>query len=234
MINISKRTILIADDQPLIRDGLAAMLSMEDEYDVVATTGDGLAAIAQVRLLRPELVLMDIHMPKVDGLEATKQIKAEFPEIKVLILTTFEDEEYIWEAIRHGASGFLVKGVETKKLFSIVQDCLEGRINYPSRIQTRLVQALRSSEQTEQQSTKETTESNFNPLQDDRLNGLSSQERNIVSQLKQGRSNQAIASELFLTTGTVKNYLSAIYKKLNVASRAEAMAYLHDVKEEGR
>lgn len=75
------------------------------------------------------------HMPKLDGLEATKQIKMEFPEIKVLILTTFEDEDYIWEAIRHGASGFLVKGVETEKILSTIQDCLDGRINYPYSIQ---------------------------------------------------------------------------------------------------
>ncbi|WP_162341745.1 response regulator transcription factor [Paenibacillus paridis] len=225
---MSKRTILIADDQPLIRDGLAAILNMEDEYTVVATTGDGLATIAQVRLHQPELVLMDIHMPKLDGLEATKRIKSEFPDIKVLILTTFEDEEYIWDAIRHGASGFLVKGVETKTLFSTVQDCLEGRINYPNRIQSRLVQALHSSEQYEQRSSHVTFEQGSEQRTDDKLDSLSIQERNIVSKLKQGKSNQAIASELFLTTGTVKNYLSTIYKKLNVSSRTEAIAYLHD------
>jgi two-component system response regulator DegU len=124
---LSKTTILIADDQPLIRDGLAAILSMEEQYTVVAKTGDGLATIKQVQLHRPQLVLMDIHMPKLDGLEATRQIKTEFPDTKVLILTTFEDEEYIWEAIRHGASGFLVKGVETEKILSTIQDCLSYR-----------------------------------------------------------------------------------------------------------
>jgi len=225
---LSKKTILIADDQPLIRDGLAAILSMEEVYSVVATTGDGLATIAQVRLHRPELVLMDIHMPKLDGLEATKQIKTEFPDTKVLVLTTFEDEEYIWEAIRYGASGFLVKGVETKKLLSTIQDCLEGRINYPNRIQTRLVQALHSSEKYEQRSFKEIFEPYPSQQPDDKLKELSIQERNIVKKLKQGKSNQAIASELFLTTGTVKNYLSTIYKKLNVSSRTEAIAYLHN------
>ncbi|MGO4185661.1 response regulator [Paenibacillus sp. MCAF9] len=224
---MSKRTIVIADDQPLIRDGLAAILSMEEEYLVAATTGDGLATIAQVRLHRPELVLMDIHMPKLDGLEATKRIKTEFPDTKVLVLTTFEDEEYIWEAIRHGANGFLVKGVETKKLLSTIQDCLEGRINYPSRIQKRLVQAINFPEQHEQGSPKEISEPYSIEQPDDVLNGLSAQERNIVMQLKLGKSNQAIASELFLTTGTVKNYLSAIYKKLKVSSRTEAIAYLH-------
>jgi len=226
---LSKTTILIADDQPLIRDGLAAILTMEDKYTVVAKTGDGLATITQVHLHRPQLVLMDIHMPKLDGLEATKQIKMEFPEIKVLILTTFEDEDYIWEAIRHGASGFLVKGVETEKILSTIQDCLDGRINYPYSIQQRLVQELHSSEQHEKRSSKEMISlpsSNHQP--DEKLNGLSIQERNIVRNLKLGKSNQAIASELFLTTGTVKNYLSTIYKKLNVSSRSETIAYLHE------
>lgn len=225
---MSKSTILIADDQPLIRDGLAAILSMEEAYRVVATTGDGVETIEQVRLHRPQLVLMDIHMPKLDGLEATKRIKTEFPTIKVLILSTFEDEDYIWEAMRHGASGFLVKGVETKKLFSTIEDCLEGRINYPYRIQTRLIQALDSSQQHEQQAVQAVIEAGQEPQQDNRLMGLTVQERNIVLKLKQGKSNQTIADELFLTTGTVKNYLSIIYKKMKVSSRTEAIAYLHD------
>ncbi|MDF2718375.1 MAG: DNA-binding response regulator [Paenibacillus sp.] len=209
MYPLTKATILIADDQPLIRDGLAAILAME-MYTVVAKTGDGLETVAQVRLHRPQLVLMDIHMPKLSGLDATKQIKKEFPDIKVLILTTFEDEEYIWEAMRHGASGFLVKGVETGKIFSTVQDCLDGRINYPSSIQQRLAQALHK------------------PDAADELGGLTVQERKIASNLKQGKSNQTIADELYLTTGTVKNYLSRIYKKLNVSNRSEAISYLYE------
>ncbi|MCU6791424.1 response regulator transcription factor [Paenibacillus sp. WQ 127069] len=226
---MSKTTILIADDQPLIRDGLAAILSMEDNYAVVAKTGDGIATLAQVQLHRPQLVLMDIHMPKLDGLEATRQIKLQFPEIKVLILSTFEDEDYIWEAIRHGASGFLVKGIETEKMLSAIQDCMGGRINYPYSIQLRLARMLHASEQHKNRSSQDNMAPAYPDQQhDEKLNGLSIQERNILRNLKQGKSNQAIASELFLTTGTVKNYLSTIYKKLKVSSRSEAVAYLHE------
>lgn len=226
---MSKTTVLIADDQPLIRDGLAAILSMEGEYNIVAKTGDGLATITQVQMHRPQLVLMDIHMPKLDGLEATKRIKKEFPDTKVLILTTFEDEEYIWEAILHGASGFLVKGVETEKILTTVQDCLDGRINYPFSIQLRLIQALQSSEQHEKRSSEEIiTPAYPDHRHDERSNSLSIQERNIVRKLKQGKSNLVIASELYITTGTVKNYLSTIYKKLKVSSRTEAIAYLYE------
>ncbi|OBZ10249.1 MULTISPECIES: response regulator transcription factor [Bacillales] len=227
---MSKITILIADDQPLIRDGLAAILSMEDKYTVAAKTSDGLETIAQVRLHQPQLVLMDIHMPKQDGLETTKQIREEFPDTKVLILTTFEQEEYIWEAIRHGASGFLVKGIETEKLLSTIQDCLDGRINYPLSIQMRLAQAIQTSEQHEKSSKEDIEPASAPPDQseDGKLSSLTIQERNIVRMLKQGKSNQTIATELFLTKGTVKNYLSAIYKKLNVSSRAKTIAYLHE------
>jgi DNA-binding NarL/FixJ family response regulator len=225
---LAKTTILIADDQPLIRDGLAAILGMEEEYTVVATAGDGLATVTQARLHRPQLILMDIHMPKLDGLEATKQIKTEFPDTKVLILTTFEDEEYIWEAICRGASGFLVKGVETVKILSTIQDCLDGRINYPFSIQIRLAEALHSSAHRVEQSPKDMISSSSGQQQDERLKDLSIQEWNIVRKLQQGKSNQTIASELFLTPGTVKNYLSTIYKKLNVASRSETVAYLHE------
>lgn len=228
MIALSQISILIADDQPLIRDGLAAILGMEDGYTVVAKTGDGLATLAQVELHRPELVLMDIHMPKLDGLEATKRIKAEFPDIKVLILTTFEDEEYIWEAIRHGACGYLVKGVETNKILATIQVCLDGGITYPISIQPRLVQALRTSEEHEERASAEGLGTLTEQQQDAKSPILSIQERNILRNLKQGKPNQAIASELFLTTGTVKNYLSAIYKKLNVSGRSETIAYLHE------
>jgi two-component system response regulator DegU len=225
---LSKTTILVADDQPLIRDGLAAILNMEDNYSVVAKSGDGLDTMAQVRLHRPQLVLMDIHMPKQDGLETTKQIRTEFPDTKVLILTTFEHEEYIWEAIRHGASGFLVKGIETEKLLSTIQDCLDGRINYPLSIQLRLAQAIQSSEQHEKSSQEIMELPLLDQPHEQKLDLLTVQERNIVRMLKQGKSNQTIASELFLTKGTVKNYLSAIYKKLNVSSRAKTIAYLHE------
>ncbi|MCS7463711.1 response regulator transcription factor [Paenibacillus doosanensis] len=227
---MSQATIIIADDQPLIRDGLAAILGMEDEYKVVARTVDGLSTMEQVELHRPQLVLMDIHMPKLDGLEATKRIKAEYPDTKVLILTTFEDEQYIMEAIRYGASGYLVKGVETQTIISTVQDCLDGRMTYPLSIQKRLVQALQSSEQREKPKAEESgagIPSAADRQHDDKPHSLTVQERNIVRELKKGKSNQAIASELFLTTGTVKNYLSVIYKKLNVAGRSEAIAYLH-------
>ncbi len=227
---MNKATIMIAEDQPLIRDGLAAILTLEGGYTVVAKTGDGLTTIEQVRLHRPDLVLMDIHMPKMDGLQATKQIKSAFPDTKILILTTFEDEQYIWEAIRYGAGGFLVKGVETEKIISTIRDCLDGRINYPSSIQPRLLREFDAPppEQRAGRSPQQRSASvSPDPQRGERWSHLSAQERNILRYLRQGKSNREIAAGLFLTIGTVKNYLSAIYKKLEVSSRSEAIAYLH-------
>lgn len=225
---MNKTTIIIAEDQPLIRDGLASILTMEDRYKIVAKTVDGLTTIKQVQLLRPQLVLMDIHMPKLDGLQATKQIKTKFPDTKILILTTFEDEEYIWKAIHHGANGFILKGAKTEKILSTIEDCIDGRISFPLRIQQRLIQSLNLLEQPSESSSEELLSPHPGLQHDDQLKSLSTQELKIVMLLKQGMSNQAIASELFLTTGTVKNYLVSIYRKLNVSSRSEAIAYLHE------
>lgn len=222
---MAKSKIIIADDQPLIRDGLAAILSMEDDYSVVAKTGDGVKTIELAKTHNPHLILMDIHMPKLDGLEATKQIIAANPDTKVLILTTFEDEEYIWEAMRNGASGFLVKGAATERILSTVRECLEGRINFPSSIQMRLVQALQPSERAGKHSGHEIPKSNDH-IQEGK-HPFTIQERNILRLVKLGLSNHAIAAELLLSKGTIKNYLGSIYKKLNVSSKAEAIAYLH-------
>lgn len=168
-------------------------------------------------------------MPKLDGLQATKLIKLDCPDTKILILTTFEDEEYIIEAIRLGANGFILKGADTKKILTTIEECLDGRISYPSAIQTRLIQALHSSEQLgDQLLGKLQPSSQPDPPLDDKLKSLSIQELNIVKHLKQGQTNQAIASNLFLTTGTVKNYLITIYKKLHVSNRSEAISYLHE------
>lgn len=219
--------LLIADDQPLIRDGLAAIFNMEKEYQVVAKTGDGLETIEQVKLHRPDLVLMDVQMPKLDGLKVTKYIKTEFPDTTVLILTTFEDEEYIWKAITFGASGFLVKGTETETILSIVRECLDGRINFPKSIQQRLSQALQT-EKSEDHSVTNLDAHSPKNQPEDRWDSFTIQERNILRLLQQGKSNHAIAAELYLSTGTVKNYLSIIYRKLDVTNRSEAIAYLFE------
>lgn len=239
---MSKVSIIIAEDQSLIRDGLAAILDMEEQYKVVAKTSDGLSTLEQVRIHQPQLLLIDIHMPVLNGLEAGKQILEEFPGTKVLYLTTFEDEEYMLEALRIGAAGFLIKGMHTDSILSTIEECLAGRISYPASIQAHLIQVLQQSNSLEflgqLAATEVSSENSTNhtitkqePPSTSHLtlwNKLTEQERKIASKLKQGKSNQVIAKELFLTTGTVKNYLYSIYRKLEVNNRAEAIAFLYN------
>lgn len=225
---MTEATILIADVQPLIRDGLAAVLTMGGKYTVVARTGDGLATLQQVQLHRPHLVLIDIHIPLMDGIEVTKQIKEQYPNTKILIMMTSEEEEYIWRAIRNGANGYIVKGAETASILSTIEDCIAGRFSYPNSIQLRLIQALGSSETLDNRSLEELNLSTPYISHEEKLSSLTKQERNIIRELRQGKSNLSIASDLFLTIGTVKNYLYSIYKKLNVSSRSEAIAYLYE------
>jgi two-component system response regulator DegU len=224
---LSKISIIIAEDHPLIRDGLAAILTMEENYDVVARTSNGLATLEQVKIHQPQLVIMDIHMPILNGLDATKQIKKEFPNTKILILTSFEDEQYMLDAITAGAAGFLMKGMHTDDMLVSIKECLAGRFSYPNSIQNHLIQSLQISASL----TTEAAVSKLNPNGDaqnlDFWNEMTLQERKIALKLKQGKSNQIIANELFLTTGTVKNYLYSIYKKLAVNSRSEAIAFLY-------
>lgn len=195
---------------------------------MAAKTGDGLVAIEQVQLHRPQLILLDIHLPGLNGLQAMRAIKAQFPDTQIVVFAAIEEEQLIWEAICYGASGILIKGVDARKMLSTIQDCLEGRISFPSSIQSRLLQALHLSLQAERLSALKTESvACSTPRGDKRLTSLTPREQNVINHLKQGKSNHAIASELFLTAGTVKNYLYAIYRKLNVSSRTEAIAFLH-------
>lgn len=239
---MSKVSIIIAEDQSLIRDGMAAILDMEEQYKVVAKTSDGISTIEQVRIHQPQLLLLDIHMPVLNGLEAGKQILEEFPGTKVLYLTTFEDEEYMLEALRIGAAGFLIKGMHTDSILATIEECLAGRISYPGSVQAHLMQALQQSNAIDflgqQAATGVSTEHSIDHTSNGDeaastshltlWNKLTEQERKIASKLKQGKSNQVIAKELFLTTGTVKNYLYSIYRKLEVNNRAEAIAFLYN------
>lgn len=211
-----KARILVADDQPLIRDGLELIIDMEDDLTVVAKTGNGMATLEQFELHRPDLILLDIHMPKLDGLQVAKKIKSHHSNTKILIFTTFENEKYIWEALQYGVDGYLVKGAETKRILSTIRDCLNERLSFPSKIQPRLLKVLQS-----------VSVESASPVSGHEQPDFTIQERNLIRLLKAGRSNQAIATELLLTKGTVKNYLTSIYRKLRVSSKSEAIAHIH-------
>lgn len=196
--------VLLADDQTIIRDGLRALLSLQADIEVVGEAGNGMEAVEQVRALRPDVVLTDIRMPGMDGVEATQRIKMEFPATVVIVLTTFDDDDYIIKAMTYGASGYLLKDIGADKLIEAVHDGLRGNIILPGRVAAKITSKLVGS-----------------PSAD--IADFTEREIEIIRLMMQGKGNRDIAEALYLSTGTVKNYISQIYLKINVNDRANAV-----------
>lgn len=203
--------ILVVDDQHIIRDGLISLLSSHPDMKVVGHAENGLEACESVRKLQPDVVLMDIRMPKMNGVEATKIIKEEFPNTKVIILTTFDDDNFILEAMRNGASGYLLKDIGSDKLYSSIIDSINGSIILPGEIAVKIVNHIGHEK--------------GNSLS---LDEFSEREMDIIHLLVTGVSNQEIASTLFLSVGTVKNYVSQIYSKIGCVDRANAILFFKE------
>lgn len=207
--------IVIAEDQAIVRDGLAAILGMQDDLEVVAACGNGLEAYEAVRLHRPRIVLMDIQMPVMDGIAATKRIKDDFPDTIVLILTTFSEDRYIVDGLVNGASGFLLKDLSAAKLVSVIREADNGEFYVPSMIAAQLAGRLRNLSENEIGQ----LEKEFTP-----------REIEVIERLIERKSNKEIAEELFLTEGTVKNYISVIYEKLGTNVRLKAISLLKSMR----
>lgn len=211
--------ILIADDHTLMRDGLQTILNLEDDLRVVASAGNGAEALALTEKHRPHVILMDIQMQGMNGIECTKQIKQNFPETIILILTTFAEDDYIVEALAGGAAGFLLKDMPGDKLIQSVRDAVKGQFMLPSVIAAKLASRLLSS-----------TAGGLLRL-DSVLNKtgsitFSEKEKTIALLMLEGKSNREMAELLFMSEGTVKNYVSAIYAKIGTNDRNIAVMTL--------
>lgn len=201
-------TVLLADDQTIIRDGLRALLVTYPDIQVVAEAANGVEAHEQAKRHRPQVVLMDIRMPQMDGVEATRLIKRDMPETAVLVLTTFDDDNSILGAIGHGASGYLLKDIGGAKLVEAIRDVARGSVILPVHIAAKITRHV------QREVRPETA-----------LTGFTAREQEIIQLLMRGKSNQEIAKMLFLTVGTVKNYISQIYAKAGIADRANAILH---------
>jgi len=208
--------VVIADDQQLVRAGFRVLLDAEDDVEVVGEAGDGAAALELVRRERPDVVLMDIRMPGVDGLEATRAITddPELRDVKVLILTTFELDDYVFDALRAGAAGFLVKHTEPAELVRAVHVVAAGESLLSPSVTRRLI-----AEFTSRPSRGETSPS--------ALAGLTDREREVVALVAQGLSNDEIAAEWVVSAATVRTHVSRAMMKLHARDRAQlvVMAY---------
>jgi DNA-binding NarL/FixJ family response regulator len=199
--------ILICDDQDMIREGLSLILSSVPDFHVLHTAEDGAKAIEWIEQDAPDLVLMDLKMPVMDGIQATESIKRRFPQIKVLILTTHSDDEWLFDAIRSGANGYLLKDAPSEELFKAIRATMAGDTPLDPKMTRKLFDYV----------------AHHNPLPDARIvNSLNPREKEILMLVARGYTNTAIAETVHLSDGTVRNYISTIFSKLGVADRTQA------------
>jgi len=202
--------LIIAEDQELIRTSLQIVLSIEKDIAVVGLAEDGEQAIALCTDKKPDVILMDIHMPVMDGIEATKRIKQLYPDIKIIILTTFQEVDFVVEALQAGAEGYLLKAIDTKNLVAGIRV-----VGHGGTLITQEVAKMLFSEHMHRLSGAS------GPTEDKYI--LSKREQEVLHCLADGLDNRSIAEKLFLSMGTVKNYISNLYTKLDVANRTEAV-----------
>lgn len=207
--------VLLADDEAMIRAGVRVILAADPEIEVVAEAADGRAAVELVRAHRPRVALLDIRMPKLDGLAAAVEIRRLVPETAVLMLTTFGEDDYIARALGDGASGFLLKAGDPRELLAGVRAAAEGGAYLSPRIARRVIEMGGA-------------RMGRGPAARDRTATLTDREREVLALVGAGLSNAEIGRRLFLVEGTVKSYLSTIFARLGVRNRVQAAIVAYD------
>jgi two-component system response regulator DevR len=208
-------TLLVVDDHEVVRQGLVALLGRRSEFQVVAEAGTVAEATEAARRFRPDLVIMDVRLPDGSGVEACREIRAELPETRVVILTSYPDEDAVLSAIVAGASGYLLKQVRARDLVAALQAVGRGESLLDPAVTGRVLERVRRIATSDQP---------------DELAQLTSQEQKILLLVAEGKTNKEIAAEVFLSDKTVKNYVSSILAKLNLERRAQAAAYMAKVR----
>ena len=209
-------SVAIVDDQALVRGGFAVILGLQDDIEVVAEAGDGAAAIEIARTHRPDVILMDIRMPGMDGIAATKAIidSANW-SVKVLILTTFDPDEYVYKALQAGASGFVLKDISPEDLVAAVRTVADGGALLAPSVTRRLISRFAAPPSLDSSVVS-------------RLDRLTSREREVLISVATGSSNSEIAEDLFVGAATVKSHVSSILTKLGLNNRAQAVAFAYE------
>ncbi|KAB2953941.1 response regulator transcription factor [Heliorestis acidaminivorans] len=243
MNNKEKIRILLADDHTLVRQGLRKILELDERMEVVDEVGDGQGAVNVARKVRPQVILMDIHMPGMTGIEASKVIKTEMPEIGIIILTAHDEEEEIIKVIDSGVDGYLLKDVNPNTLYSTIYCVAQGESVLSSTVITKaLAQARMRSNRFKQSSSEsvEVTQEKHKSLESEKKQSsflgprkrdnhpgddLTDREQDVLNLIAQGASNATIAGTLYISEKTVKNHITNIFRKLQVADRTQAALY---------
>jgi DNA-binding NarL/FixJ family response regulator len=208
--------VLIADDQALMRAAFRMILAAEPDLEVVGEAADGLKAVAEAARLRPDVVLMDVRMPEIDGIEATRRLLDGNDHTKVLMLTTFDLDEYVYEALRAGASGFLVKDVPPEQLVAGIRSVAAGESLLAPSVTRRLIQEF----------VRRPPDAVRTPPQE--LARLTAREVEVLRMMAQGRSNAEIATEVFVSETTVKTHVAHVLAKLGVRDRVQAVVFAYE------
>lgn len=216
MTEISKIRVLIVDDHQIVREGLSSVLQSKGDIEVVGLAANGTEAVDLARKLAPDVVLMDISMPMMDGVAATKQIKKENPQTGVVVLTMYADEEYIFELVKAGAAGYLLKDADSTQIAKAIRAISKGESMIHPAIASKILTGFSrlSSGKTEKGLKK-------NPA----VHGMSDRELEVLELVAEGKTNKEIANDLSLSEKTVKNHIQSIFKKLDVTDRTKAAIY---------
>lgn len=201
--------MLLVDDHALFREGLGMIISAQPDMEVIGEAGDGLEALVKAAELKPDLVLMDIQMPGVDGIEAVRRLKREIPATTIVMLTVRDDEEKLFEALKNGAQGYLLKNMHSAQLLEMIRRALQGEVAIPPLLAGKMLEEFRRL-------------SRLEPLEPDELTGLSPRELEVLHLVSLGNTDKEIALALSLSLHTVKTHLRNILAKLQVSGRKEA------------
>jgi DNA-binding NarL/FixJ family response regulator len=205
--------VLIADDQAMVRAGFAALLGAQPDIDVVGDAENGVLAVAEARRLHPDVVLMDVRMPELDGLAATRELLAGTPDIRVLMLTTFDIDDYVYAALRAGASGFLLKDAPPADLIAAVRVIAAGEALLAPSVTRRLIEQFAKQQPA---------------VQPSGVDQLTAREIDVLRLIARGRSNSEIAADLVVAEQTVKTHIGRIFAKLQLRDRAQAVIYAYE------
>ena len=203
--------VLIADDQELIRESLKIILDSKPDIEVTDAVSDGLEVIRSIREKRPDIILLDIRMPRLDGVSCTKIIKEGYPDIKIIILTTFDDDEYVFNALKYGASGYLLKGISMDSLVEAINTVYQGQAMINPDIASKVLKFFSK--------LAVNNETIHVPVENIKM--ITKNEWTIIKEVSEGKSNKEIAKDLSFSEGTVRNYLSNILDKLELRDRTQ-------------